>query len=383
MAVGITYYVATNGANVSPYTNWANAAVTITAAVSAATDGDTVLVSNGVYSTTPGSHIILDKGITLTSVNGYAHTIVAGNQPPTISNRVFYLNHTNVVVDGFSITNGYSDLGGGIYLSRGTVRNCLITGNIPAGGGNRLGGGIFMPNTVGYYSNRLVENCTIEYNIGIQSQGAGVYGLQGGQFINCIIRNNLCQSYGGGIGMSGQGWFLKNCLIYNNQNTHSSYDGGGIYVGVTNSTIINCTIVSNYSARFGGGVYIATLVDTNTFINCIIYSNACASGSSTNGNIYDSRYPTNSSPIFSNCCSTSNRTFHANENNNITNEPLISDWNGLNYRLQTCSPCINAGVNQSWMNSAVDLDGLQRIRYGTVDIGCYECIMQGTICRFY
>ena len=62
---------------------------------------------------------------------------------------------------------------------------------------------------------------------------------------------------------------------------------------------------------------------------------------------------------------------------------MFVDTNSGNYRLAARSPCINAGTNLSWMaNSSVtsrDLDGRQRIRYGTVDMGAYEHIRAGTI----
>ncbi len=45
-----THYVWTNSPSpLTPYTNWTTAARTIQEAVDAAVDGDTVLVTNGVY----------------------------------------------------------------------------------------------------------------------------------------------------------------------------------------------------------------------------------------------------------------------------------------------------------------------------------------------
>jgi len=52
------------------------------------------------------------------------------------------------------------------------------------------------------------------------------------------------------------------------------------------------------------------------------------------------------------------------------------------YRLRANSPCVNTGTNQGWMTNSYDLDGRMRIRYGTVDMGAYEAIYNGTIYKF-
>jgi hypothetical protein len=56
--------------------------------------------------------------------------------------------------------------------------------------------------------------------------------------------------------------------------------------------------------------------------------------------------------------------------NNWWGDPLF-DLTGGNLRLQSNSPCINAG-NNAYVTTTTDLDGNPRIVSGTVDIGAYE-----------
>ncbi|MBW7909212.1 MAG: hypothetical protein H3C50_09925 [Kiritimatiellae bacterium] len=86
-ALADTHYVSLSGGHVAPYTNWVAAATNIQEAIDASSDGDTVLVNDGDYST--GGHVVygtmtnrvaIDKAITVQSVNGSAVTIRAA--PP-------------------------------------------------------------------------------------------------------------------------------------------------------------------------------------------------------------------------------------------------------------------------------------------------------------
>ena len=56
----------------------------------------------------------------------------------------------------------------------------------------------------------------------------------------------------------------------------------------------------------------------------------------------------------------------------VTADPLFVDLSVTNLRLQAGSPCINAGLNEGWMFTTVDLDGRVRILNNVVDMGAYE-----------
>jgi hypothetical protein len=125
--------------------------------------------------------------------------------------------------------------------------------------------------------------------------------------------------------------------------------GGGGYGGTLN----NCTLSGNSVREFnasGGGTAVSVLN------NCIVYYNSAGIG------------PNYQNSTLSYCCVTPLPTGPGN----FTNAPLFIDTNGWsNMRLQSSSPCINAGLN-AYAQGSADLDGSARISGGTVDIGPYE-----------
>ncbi len=82
-----THFVSPLGGDVAPYTTWATAARSIQDAVDAATPGDIVAVTNGVYqagSTVQAgirTRVVINKAVTVRSVNGPAHTGIKGQGP--------------------------------------------------------------------------------------------------------------------------------------------------------------------------------------------------------------------------------------------------------------------------------------------------------------
>lgn len=94
-------------------------------AVDASTDGEIICVESGTYY----ENLVFDGvSVTVVSVDGAASTVIdAGYLDSTVS----FTNGAESVLDGFTIQNGNSALGGGIYIDDAspTIQHCKITGN--------------------------------------------------------------------------------------------------------------------------------------------------------------------------------------------------------------------------------------------------------------
>jgi len=316
-----TRYVDLNSTNpTQPYTSWATAATNIQDAIDAAVDGDLVLVTNGVYGQggrvvfgSMTNRVAVTKSITVQSVNGPGATVIQGNGPvgDTAVRCVYLTNGARLF--GFTVTNGATRLVGDTTKERS-------------------GGGIWCESNNGLLiMNAFVSNSIIAYNRASQDGGGGF----SGQYRNCVIMTNVAR-FGAGISRGG----IRNCLVVGN----TAFDsGGGLYNSSAGSGNWGNTIVGN-SASSGGGVLGVTM------INSVIYFNS-------GGNHLSS--------TLSDCCTTPMPIY------GFTNAPLFADPANSDFRLQSNSPCINAGYNSA-VSGEVDLAGNPRLVGGGPDIGAHE-----------
>ena len=213
---------------------------TIQAAIDAAPEGVTIVVSPGIYNEMID---FKDKNIILTSIDPknsacVESTVITYDRDSVVS---FWGNETeSCVLRGFTITNGSSILsgGGGIY-GRGThatIAHCVIT-----------------------------NNAALYYGYGF-GKGGGLYNCDG-LIIDCYITDN--ETYGDGGGLYGCDGEITGCYISGNKSIYSS--GGGLYD--CNAEITDCIIMENISAAGGGGLYACQGVITD----CIIAGNTAVS----------------------------------------------------------------------------------------------------------
>ena len=200
-----SWYVQSDGTGDAP---------TIQAAIDSCTNGDTVLVADGLYTDAGSRNLNLyGKHILLKSENGPEFTIIDCQGSLSQPNRAFTFaegEDTTSIIDGFTIRGGYGpklyeiSSGGGmlVYGASPTVRNCVFTSNTAYmggavcvfGGSPRFENCTFIDNTATMGTavfgildaNITLDNCLIAFN----GEGHPVVG------IDCDVVLSCCDVYG-------------------------------------------------------------------------------------------------------------------------------------------------------------------------------------------
>ena len=225
---------------------------TIQQAIDLASNGDTVLVMPGTY-TSGGAQVVelLGKQITLVSNDGPELTIIDGE---AARRCVVCISGESreTIIDGFTLTAGDTNAGGGgLYClqSSPTVMNCIIKNNTAGD----YGGGVLCEQQ----STALLEFCqVIDNTAGIYGGGISAYKGSSPTISNCSVLRNTSVFGGGGLACTKfSEVVITQCDI--NENV-SSYDGGGLYVTAQCTvTLIGGNILRNQGAHDGGGVYVS------------------------------------------------------------------------------------------------------------------------------
>jgi len=376
-ATGATYYVngsCGNSVCASPH----GPKATIQAGIDASSDGDEVIVADGVYTGSGNKGLDFEgRLITLRSANGPATCVIDCEG----AGRAVYLHsHENLgaVIQGFTITNGSAQLGGAIRLEAvsATINDCVFTNNAAT-----IAGAVHHAGSGGMWS-LILTGCSFAGNRADVGAGA-VLSLSGtnttpwGIFVavDCAFTDNWAAEGGGALAIGHMESTYVNCFIAGNT---AGALAGGIAEGSTSATLTNC-VLSRNEAGLGGGAMVGG--QETVFLNSTVAGNL---GGGIGGGNY-----AEGSPLFGNCIVWGNSQWQIERPGatavysdvqdgwpgvgNIDADPLFVQPGSDNLRLSIGSPCVNAGDNSAIPPGiTTDLDGNPRIQGDVVDMGAYE-----------
>lgn len=256
----------------------------IQVAIEASIDGDSIIVSPGLYSENID---FLGKEIVVTSLfeanddsTIIGLTIIDAGEDGSVA--TFKNNETNnSILQGFTLQNGIGNnqdpdengsfytYGGGIYCQESSpiIKSCIIENNTADQGG---GGGIFCYNASPKFYNSIISNNNTD------DVGGGLYTRENSnpEFYNCVFEENTAE-FGGGCYLRNESVPIMDDVVFKNNLANNS--GGGISLK-DNADLLadNVEIVGNEAEGLGGGLYINNADPTFTFL--LIADNLSSSG---------------------------------------------------------------------------------------------------------
>jgi hypothetical protein len=312
-------YVNDNAVGANNGTSWANAYVSLSSAITAATVGKMIWVAQGTYR--PGalktSTFTLKANVSLyggfsesggcqlsdrnweTNVTNLSGDIgIQGDNTDNCA-RVVYANNvgTNVVVDGFHVRDAYMVTlnGGGLYIqattatavSSPTIQNCRVRDNYTA----NKGGGCYLLAQNGGRTNPTFNQVYFENNQAVNDGGAlatisQTNGRINASFNQCTFLGNQTPKKGGAIINWVNAGGITTLTASNNlfQGNSATGTGGAIMNYVRGGATLNCnvltsTFVSNTGASGGGIFNYASAGTMNSLIDSCTFETNSASGS--------------------------------------------------------------------------------------------------------
>jgi hypothetical protein len=263
---------------------------TITAAMTAANSGDTILLNvTGNYTekniTVPEKNLVLrglGKGITILQAAASRADAVNGGRiftrpaPAGAGGNYF-------IIEDMTIQNAYAPLSanqaiGGVLLAQGALKGMITKFNrvkfyaneTTPGNTNNSGGAVIYISATGTTSpyNAVVEanDCDFDDNK-VGNSGAGSGSLTDGPCFNLLGSTNKID--------------INNCTFTNN----NGYTRGGVmYIGATWNIAISNSTFANNTCRNGDGGCFSGRSGNWTFDNCLFKNNSAVFTSLVNGN---------------------------------------------------------------------------------------------------
>ena len=344
-------YVAMDGSNTEPYDTPAKAARSVNDAFDLTAAGGTMHVLPGDYAL--GAQLKYSRAnVAVRSTEGPERTVL------TVAPGVAAVNlaSSGAVLDGITL-QGFNSTAVTFFVNGGLVTNCVIR----QGSGravNFAARGTLADSTVAGVTN----SAQVFYQQTSQN-GSGAAMIHHCRFLdNCSTGNYVFHFFNAGV-------TVRNCLFARNRAStsqliriHSTQMGQGITV------FESCTFADNTATSWAS-------VEKNDNNSRITFRNNVWAGNKTTGGAVMA-IGAGGLFIANNCVVDA-----TNYTTGTWTDIITTDDAGLkrDYAPKSDSICINHGLNQAWMETAVDLDGNPRILYKTVDVGAFERRQTGTI----
>ncbi|MDP7122134.1 MAG: T9SS type A sorting domain-containing protein, partial [Candidatus Marinimicrobia bacterium] len=361
---------------------------TIQVAIDSASDGDMVLVADGIYTGTGNKELTWngnEKHITVMSANGpdsciidlegsgRAFTFISG-----LGDDAIWITPEDVIA-GFTIRNGSSSsYGGAIYCYYGyqndvspTISNCVFKNNTAD-----YGGAITIDGGSSTITNCVFDSNSADYGGAVYIGSAG--GDSGPLFQNCTFLDNSADLHWNG---QGGAFYLSNistsanCRIWNNNfNGNSAPNGGAIYFSTSSPDVTENLFTNNSASTNASTLYIYNYYGP-TISNCTITNNTgpeavyCYGFNGTVEPVFVNTIVRDDSSAFAfDDTSQANPTISycnleggfpitgTDGGGNIDADPLFCDPDSGDFTLAENSPCVGTGEDGANM--------------GTYGVGC-------------
>jgi gliding motility-associated-like protein len=325
--------------------------LTISYAISQSINGDTVLMLPGIYN----ERVTVNKQITIASRYILDNTDTAAKTSTIIDGQrmgiVVRAENPNSKYIGFTIRNGFSSVGAGLYNTQGVVEmrhmrvtDCTATGDIDGGGA--------------YFTGKaLIYDCEFLRNTGRKGGAIVLNGIANDtvKVFRTVFKYNQGNENGSAIivfGANNSSILINNCIFAKNTGANPIHSQGSS----TTTTFINH---SNFFNNNAAAIFMAS---GNVVVrNSILRGNATSEVASTIG--------PNTGPV---TITYSNVKGGYTGTGNINVDPLFADTNYI--KLLNNSLCIGAGDSTVRVNEDFFKFPRPTPTGSKPDIGAYESL---------
>ncbi len=222
-----TVYVSATGSGTAPFDSVEKGINDLSVVLQSIQAGQTIYLGEGRYAV--DKTIEMDKDYKIIGAGRKEETVIFA--PEKLSARMVNVSHPYALLEGVTLlgTNGVGVVttSGGVYMSAGTLRDCIVTGH----SFGKAVGALFLKGAC------VVDRCIVTNNVSSDEAG-GIYAdvdstLRAPKIMNSFIAYNTANGDGSAIYLFNAGVTIYNCTIAFNKTTASK--GAGHTIRLNNN----------------------------------------------------------------------------------------------------------------------------------------------------